>query len=405
MHKTNMQLKRLAVAALAGAFLAACGTDEGSKNTGGGAAGANAAGAGAGPVALTDHPASDPNIIYTGRVDFSDPARPRYAAPGVYVQARFEGSAFSVKVKGYNESGRPNYLDVLVDGGMPMKIKTDLVNTDFPYTLPLEPGEHTVTLVKRTEASVGYLDFLGFSFDGPILPPPPRPERRIEIIGDSISAGSGLGAANNSAECMQSYGEPVSNAYESYGAVAARALDAEYHITAVSGMGLIRNYSQQYDARPMPEVYDTLYFEQKMSPRWDTAQFVPHAVVIMLGTNDFSPGDGKSEREELDPAAYAEEYIAFVETLRTYYPDAHYFAVSSPMLGDGYPDASKRYATDLKTALDAVEAHYAELDDEKVHKVFVSKLGGRGCGTHPNAAQHATIAGEIEQAVRGALGW
>ncbi|HYO95168.1 MAG TPA: SGNH/GDSL hydrolase family protein [Polyangiaceae bacterium] len=407
-------VKRLACAALVGLALGACNSESNNDDNDSGASGAGAtAGSGGvpggggngGQVALIDHPADDPNIAYTGRIDFRNPKQPRYAAPGVYVQARFRGSALTVKIQGYNESGRPNYLDVLVDDNEPMKIKLDLATTDYPYTLPLTPGEHTVTLVKRTEASVGYLDFLGFSVDGPLLPPPPRPERRIEIIGDSISAGSGLGAANGSAQCMESYGEPWSNGYESYGAVAARALDAEYHITAVSGMGLIQNYSQQWDPRPMPEVYDTLFFEQKMSPLWDTAQFEPHAVVLMLGTNDFSPGDGKPGRVELDPEMYAQEYISFVDTLRTYYPEAHYFALSSPMLGDGYPDASKTYATDLKTALDAVEAHYAELEDTKFHKVFVTKLSGRGCGTHPNAAQHAQLAGELEQALRTALDW
>jgi len=48
--------------------------------------------------------------------------------------------------------------------------------------------------------------------------------------------------------------------------VLARNLNADYHVSAVSGIGLVRNYSFQYDARPLPEVYDLLYFEQTDSP-------------------------------------------------------------------------------------------------------------------------------------------
>jgi hypothetical protein len=34
----------------------------------------------------------DTDILYTGRIDFSDPAKPQYSAPGVSMQARFRVS-------------------------------------------------------------------------------------------------------------------------------------------------------------------------------------------------------------------------------------------------------------------------------------------------------------------------
>ena len=69
----------------------------------------------------------------------------------------------------------------------------------------------------------------------------------------------------------------VENAYKSYGPLVSEALGADYHLIGVSGIGLLRNYSNMYDARTMPEVYD-LYYPELMDspgkmdqPRWDAA--------------------------------------------------------------------------------------------------------------------------------------
>ena len=234
-------------------------------------------------------------------------------------------------------------------------------------------------------------------------------------------------AVNGSAQCADTYGEAYQNASLSYGAVAARALNAEYHITAVSGIGLVQNYSQTWDARAMPQVYDLLYIEQNgatgslaysaefktayTSPVWDTKKFIPDAVVIGLGTNDFSPGDGTTPpagttgRVKLAPADYAVAYEAFITQLRTYYPEADYFCLSSPILGDGYPTSADTYATDLKAALSDMSAYYTAQADPKVHTVVIDKVAGNGCGGHPDVAQQAAAGMQVKQAISASLGW
>jgi lysophospholipase L1-like esterase len=277
--------------------------------------------------------------------------------------------------------------------------------TTFVLASDLEPGEHTVTLAKRTESSIGYAEFGGFTFTGEILPPPERPSRRIVFIGDSITCGSGSEAKNGSPECEEDgWGQPYNNAYKAYGPVLARALDAEYQLTAVSGIGLVRNYSSMYDARPMPEVYDLTFLESMNRTKiWDTNAFVPDAVVIALGTNDFSPGD--SERENMDIATFADAYVAFIETLRGYYPDAHFFAVSSPMLGNGWPKAADTFLDDQKAAITEVVQHFGDEGDDKVHEFVVTKLSGTGCGTHPSVEQHASMAAELGDYIESTMGW
>jgi hypothetical protein len=135
----------------------------------------------------------------------------------------------------------------------------------------------------------------------------------------------------------------------------------------------------------------------------------------MLGTNDFSPGDNPAltapgtpadARPLMDVPTFVAAYVAFVDTLRGYYPNAHIFAAGSPMLVDDWPTAGLyKSRTDLETALGMVEDHYTSAGDTKVHKVLVAKVGGTGCGTHPGVAEHQAISATIQAAIKSALQW
>lgn len=346
----------------------------------------------------------DPKIQYSGRIDFEDPEKPSYSAAGAYITAHFRGDSILAAIADEYLYGRRNYYEVIVDGQFVQKLAPEAGADRFMLADGLEPGDHTLVLAKRTESSIGSTTFLGFEVTGVLLDPPAKPERRIEFIGDSITAGAGVEAANNSPECSEdSWGEPYNNNYLSYGPVAARALGAEYQVTAVSGIGLTVNYSQMYDARTMADVYELLYLEDEDSPEYDRSQFTPDVVVVALGTNDFSPGD--SERPPLEVEPYIDAYVAFVERLRGYYPEAHIFCLSSPMLGDGWPDESYTSATSLKETIAATEAHFSDAGDDRVHAFEVAKLSGQGCGTHPNVEQHATLGEELAEEIAAIVGW
>jgi hypothetical protein len=185
--------------------------------------------------------------------------------------------------------------------------------------------------------------------------------------------------------------------------VAASILNAEYHISAVSGIGLVRNYSFQYDKRPMPEVYDSLFFEQVASPAWDPQRFVPDAVVIALGTNDFSPGD--SDRPIMKVEDFVNAYVQFINKLRGYFPNADIFCVSSPMLGDGWPTAEYKSATDQKASITEVVTQFNQKGDTKVFKHFTSPVVGMGCSTHPSADQHKVMASILASYIASVKGW
>jgi len=382
------------------------------------------------PGTPTTYEADDASIVYYGRVDRDTaPKAPRFSAPAVTIRASFSGTAAAVLLRDEFRWGRRNYFDAIIDedkvdasGGslaISVKILPEKGVTRYDVLAGLPAGDHTITLVKRTESSIGYTDFLGFEFDGPILDQPAAPTRKIQLIGDSINCGVGddLPAHTGVTDiegtfCKEdNWGVPYHDAYLAFGVAAARHFGAEYQVAAVSGIGLIRDYSSNVndDTRPLPEVYDSLFLDDVASPAWDPKDFQPDAVVIALGTNDFSPGDNpaSSPRERMTVDEFVAAYIDFLDKLMgpNYYPDAEFFVLGSPMLGDGSPDATYTYRTDLETAIAQVETHYAATS-AKVHAVPLQKTFGKGCGTHPSASEHATVAvSDLEPAVAAVMGW
>jgi lysophospholipase L1-like esterase len=339
----------------------------------------------------------------------------------VYISARFSGSTVAVLLEDQFKWGNNrSFFDVTVDGELQPKLAPELGVTRYLVAENLPAGEHTIVIAKRTEASIGRAIFLGLEVDGELLAPPPKPELKIEFIGDSITAGAGVEAADGSADCSApampgadgGWGQPINNANATYAAVAARELGAEYHLTAVSGIGLVRNYSSSFDARPMPEVYDLTFPEMIEGNTWDmtvwdTSAFVPDVVVVTLGTNDFSPGDNPPEnpRPNMQVADYVAAYEAFLATLRADYPDAELYALSSPMLGNGWPQMTDTFADDLRAAVAQVAADLNAAGDARVHAFVTTQLSpGLGCGTHPNVAQHEMLGLELAAELRTTLG-
>jgi hypothetical protein len=347
----------------------------------------------------------DPNIQYAGQIDFSNPREPKFSAPGVTILARFRGTSVTVLLEDeFKWGANRNYFDVLIDDVVVLKLAPQKSVTRYLVAADFPDGEHTISLVKRTEASIGYAKFLGFEFTGEILPAPAKPARRIEVIGDSISCGSGNEAVNESPQCSEDgWGQPYSNARLSFGSILARNINAECHLVAVSGIGLVRNYSFEFDKRPLPEVYDLLFAELFDSPRWNHTHFIPDAVVVALGSNDFSPGE--SERPLLSQEVFVRAYIELVQKLRGYYPEAHIFCVSSPMLHDGWPEATNQFATDQKQSITKVVDEFNKNGDAKIHKFFVKAINGTGCGTHPSVEQQADTADELKPFIATVMGW
>jgi lysophospholipase L1-like esterase len=270
--------------------------------------------------------ADNSNIQYIGRFDFTNPLKVTYEWPGVYIHAKFEGTSCSVRL---NDS--TNEYAVIIDNHAPR-----ILTTNFSHIYKVASGladsvPHTITITKRSESFVGKGEFLGFVLDKgrKLLPPGKRPDRRIEFIGNSITCGYGV----EGADTLCHFTLQTENASMSYAAMTARFLHADYSLIAYSGRGVVRNYgdSNKTSVNPMPSLYDRIFFEDS-TLKWDFNKWVPQAVVINLGTNDFST------KPFPDKDVFQNAYIQLINRVRAYYPGVTIFCVSGPMIGEPATD-------------------------------------------------------------------
>jgi lysophospholipase L1-like esterase len=326
-------------------------------------------------------PATDTRFLYTGRIDFSDAAHPRFWAPGVYIKARFKGPSCKVILEDevLNDSTH-NYVGIVLDDEPPRRIK--LAGKTDTIEVKTAGGTHTLTICKNTESGIGWLEFKGL-FCGKLLSPPARPARRIEFIGNSITCGTGSDLSVF--PCRQGQWYDQHNAYMSYGPLTSRSLDAEWQLSAVSGIGLIHSCCK-LDIT-MPQVFDKMN-QRADSVVWDFGRYRPDVVTITLGQNDGIQ----------DSVVFARAYTAFIRRIRSRYPAARIVCLTSPM-------GNEQLTAVLKNYLSGIVAYCRDAGDRKVSCYFYSRQYHHGCGGHPDLAEHREIAAELSAYLKKTMNW
>ena len=278
-----------------------------------------------------------------------------------------------------------NYLQYELDGIYQKRIKVE-GDSSMPITISTpNNGKHTVWIYKATEAHTG--DILIQKIAGENLRALPVPERTvIEFIGNSITCG----AAADPSEVPCGTGEyhDQHNAYYAYGPRVARELNLNFIMSSVSGIGIYRNWNS--DGPTMPQVYEKTDFQLNNQRLWNFNTYRPKLVSIALGTNDFSGGDGKHERLPFDSAVFVSNYISFVKTVKSKYPNAQIALLSSPMINGRSRELLQNCLTAVKKSIDATY-----LSDKPVALYFFKPMHARGCTGHPNVEDHAILAAEL----------
>jgi len=364
----------------------ACAGHEGATDAGTGNGGATDSGApdsGAPDAGAVFFPADNPNIQYMGRVDFSNPKLPRFWAPGVVVSLKFRGPTCRVLLRDEVLYGKShNYIGIAVDGRPAYRIKTHGQEDTLVITGADGAREHVVSICKDTESGIGWLELVGVLADS-LLPPPTLPERKIECIGNSITCGAGMDLADIPCDKGEWYDQH--NAWMSYGALTARALKAQWHLTAVSGIGLIHSCCKMTET--MPEAFDKMNGRENTGA-WDFSLYQPDVVTICLGQNDGIQ----------DSTAFCGAYLRFIGQVRHVYPKAQIVLLTSPMGNAELTAVLKRY-------IGGVVAAMRRAGDERVSDYFFSRQWSHGCGGHPDMGDHSAIAGELTGYLRGLMGW
>jgi len=331
---------------------------------------------------LNFYKGDDPRIKYVGRIDYSNSLSPRFWNPGVYVQAKFKGASLEISVNDETLYGvTHNYLEIAIDNNKPFKIQTTGKNSVLKVADNLSPGVHTVTICKDTESGIGYIEFVGLKCAD--LLDMKLPKRKIEFIGDSITCGAGSDLS--AIPCDKGTWYDQHNAYMSYGPTTARALDAQWQLTSVSGLGLI--YSCCNIGITLPQVYDKVMLRND-SIKWDFNKYIPDVVTICIGQND-----GKQ-----DSLAFCSAYVNFINNIRSHYPQADIVCLSSPMANAELTPILKKYIASIVLMVN-------NNGDKKVSYFFFSRSFNDGCGGHPDMAQHEVIAQELTGYIRKLESW
>jgi lysophospholipase L1-like esterase len=305
-----------------------------------------------------------------------------YSWPGVNIQARFAGTQVSMAV---NDATGNNRITVVVDGGTPKVIALGSGQSTVSLASGLTSATHDLLIWRNTEASPGgtttFTGLTAFGTGGALLAPAAAPDRRIEVVGDSLSVGAGV---EGDATCTGGIDAYTDN-YLAYGSIAARAVSADVVTVAYSGIGVYRNYGETTPTAAsltMPKRYP---YALPDTVTWNFALYQPQVVVINLGTNDFGSGDPGTP--------YETAYVSFVEAIRQDYADAYFILIDM-------------YGGMRLTRLNNVLASLKASGETKVEVLsFNSVQNNLGCNQHPNVAGQQAMGTTLATRLQVLMGW
>ncbi len=333
-----------------------------------------------------DYAADDPHVSYEGRTAPGTDHRVRMGFPGIILRVRANAATVKVKV---NASSETVFFNLSVDGAESRRVlvpkgESTLTLAEFPTA-----GTHVIELVRRTESWQGTCEVLGVdTTGGELLEPPPLSTRKLLFIGDSVTCGEGT-----EPEASPDPRNPArANAAASYGMKLARTFNAQCNLVSYGGRGVIRDWQGDRTVMTGPQFYE-LALPDDPKARWDPARYVPDAIGICLGTNDFSRGIP-------DQNEFVNAYVEFVRKIQRDAPHAFIFLIDSPILNDGPGEGPKRSA--CGAYLDEV---VKKVDSPNVRHAPVKHYNGAPDNAHPTGADHTGIAHELEPLFRAALKW
>lgn len=329
-----------------------------------------------------------PFIQYTGRIDDEDKTAYGFEFAGTSLRVRMTGPTLKICI-----TNRTNYwqsrLGIVVDGQLHAALLPESGEAVIDLSAFLHEGVNDVLIFKRQDSCHAFtLHGLILAEDGQLLPPPPRPARRMEVYGDSVSAGE-------CCECQDCAGKPdpqhngeFSNVWWSYAWLAARTLGAELHDVAQGGMALLdgTGYFNGLDYVGMLSTWDKVRYNPAFgAPRaWDFTRYTPHVVVIAIGQNDANPVN-IMEQEPTGWAAqnWKQHYAAFIRGLRAKYPRAT-FVLTTTILNHhpGWDEAIEDVCRRLRE------------EDCRIHHFLYSR-NGSGTPGHIRISEAMVMAGEL----------
>lgn len=293
------------------------------------------------------HAATDALITYLGRTAEQDGVRVlRNTACG------FEITFYGKKLTADWEvvSGE-SAIAVLLDGEEDPEADKRIVKADGKLVLAEfdTAGTHTVRVQKVSEESISVLALRSLTVEkGGLLETEPIDRVKIEVYGDSITCGYGNMRPQPEGDALLA---DTQNGLNTYAAIAARRLDADYRVFARSGIGLYTNpHGLTYH---MPDVMDRISPMSPASDKWDMQANAPDVVIINLGTNDCGAAN-------FSFADFRAHVVSFVKNLQEAYGKTDIiFVLCTGMMVKNVTASTAEAATVLQS--EGINAHALDL--------------------------------------------
>lgn len=326
-------------------------------------------------------------LVYSGRIDWSNKKAPVFIFPCTSVCMRFTGNRLKITVENKNAYW-DNYLGCIIDGEqstLPLP-KEGSISFDILVAASENPV-HQVMLFKRQDACHELvLRKLEIGEKEKLLDVPGAGNRRIEVYGDSVSAGEVSEAVDYVGKEDPEHNGEYSNSWYSYAWMTARKLNAQIHDIAQGGIALMDKTGWFYE--PETVGMETAWNKIRYNPQfgdsmpWDFSRYIPQVVIVAVGQNDNHPKDYMKENyESVRSAAWRAHYRAFLEKLRAKYPDAYLVCCTTLLNHDKAWDA-------------AIGDVVKEMKDEKISQ-YRFKRNGAGTPGHLRIPEAEEMAGEL----------
>lgn len=304
-----------------------------------------------------------------------------FGFPGVSFRTEVIGKTLTAQLQ---SSDGNSWIDVIVDNKQITQVKLEQELQTIELFNFAESGKHSVEIIHRSENWHGSVSLKQLTLaDGKFLPAPTLPQRKLLIMGDSVTCGEAIDRVAGEEKNTRWW-----NARESYGMLTAKALNAQVQLVCWGGRGLVRSWNGKTDDKNLTEFYEFAVGDNDTNLKWNHHNYHPDLILIAIGTNDFSPGI--PAREE-----YVTAYVQLINKLLHNHPQAHIALTDGAILSG-----------EKKTALiDYLRETISRVNNTRVHQLISNHYPGDAQDAHPTKAQHAAMAKDLTPQVKALMHW